>query len=288
MNRREFFTLTAATAASAMAASRFDPARIRTRKTGKVETVFNSPGPAPNGLQATREGLWIIDQGAGSKAYLVTYEGGKVLRSFETETEKSSGITFDGAALWIGSTYSREIVRCSAATGEAMERHFTPGAGVIYKMSGDPPGRGSPLAKSKPKPPVPAPSAQVGGFQAGEVLGSKALGTGAHGQEWKDGKLWFAVPPSREVYRVDPKTWTVEVKFPTAGNRPHGIGWEGKFLWVTDSNLNAFFKHDPETGEMSEKIQLADSDPLPHGMTIWQGWMWYCDDVGVVCRLKLS
>jgi len=27
---------------------------------------------------------------------------------------------------------------------------------------------------------------------------------------------------------------------------------------------------------------------LPHGMTIWQGWMWYCDDVGVVCRLKLS
>ena len=78
------------------------------------------------------------------------------------------------------------------------------------------------------------------------------------------------------------------MKFPTAGNRPHGIGWEGKFLWVTDSNLNAFFKHDPETGEMSEKIQLADSDPLPHGMTIWQGWMWYCDDVGVVCRLKLS
>jgi sugar lactone lactonase YvrE len=288
MKRRELFTLTAATAATTVAASRFDPARIRTRKTGKVETVFNSPGPAPNGLQATPEGLWIIDQGAGNKAYLVTYEGGKVLRSFETETDKSSGITFDGDALWIGSTYSREIVRCSAATGKGIERHFTPGAGVIYKMSGDPPGRVSPLAKSRSKPAVPAPAAQVGGFRAGEVLGSKALGTGAHGQEWKDGKLWFAVPPSREVYRVDPKAWTVEVKFPTAGNRPHGIGWEGKYLWVTDSNLNAFFKHDPETGEMSEKIQLADSDPLPHGMTIWQGWMWYCDDVGVVCRFKLS
>ena len=138
MNRRELF-MTAATAATAMAASRFDPARIRTRKTGKVETVFDSPGPAPNGLQATREGLWIIDQGAGNKAYLVTYEGGRVLRSFETETEKSSGITFDGEALWIGSTYSREIVRCSATTGRALERHFTPGAGVIYKMSGDAP-----------------------------------------------------------------------------------------------------------------------------------------------------
>jgi streptogramin lyase len=287
MNRREWITLTSATAATAMAASRFDPARIRTRKTGKVEIVFDSPGSAPNGLQATSDGLWIIDQGAGNKAYLVTYEG-KVLRSFETETEKSSGITFDGDALWIGSTYSREIVRCSAMTGKAVGRHFTPGAGVIYKMSGDPPARGSPLAKSRPRPAAPVATAQVGGFQAGEVLGSKALGTGAHGLEWKDGKLWFAVPPSREVYRIDPQTWTVEVKFPTAGNRPHGIGWEGRFLWVTDSNLNAFFKHDPETGEMSEKIQLADSDPLPHGMTIRQGWMWYCDDVGVVCRLKLS
>ena len=107
-----------------------------------------------------------------------------MLRSFETETDKSSGITFDGEALWIGSTYSREIVRCSATTGP-----------------------GSPLAKSRPRPAAPpAATAQVDGFQAGEVLGSKALGTGAHGQEWKDGKLWFAVPPSREVYRVDPKT----------------------------------------------------------------------------------
>jgi len=87
-------------------------------------------------------------------------------------------------------------------------------------------------------------------------VSSTAPGTGAHGQEWRDGKLWFCVPPSRDVYRIDPKTWTVEKQFPTAGNRPHGIGWEGKYLWVTDSNLNAFFKHDVETGAMVEKIQL--------------------------------
>ena len=83
MNRRELFALTAATAATAMAASRFDPARIRTRKIGKVETVFDSPGPAPNGSQATRERPWIIDQGAG-KAYLVTYEGGRASHSRPT------------------------------------------------------------------------------------------------------------------------------------------------------------------------------------------------------------
>ena len=279
MKRRDFL--------AAAAALRLDLGRIRTRKAGKVEIVFDSPAPQPNGLQASDDGLWIIDQGPGSKAYLVAYEGGRVLRSFETETDRSSGITFDGSSLWIGSTYSREIVRVDAGSGKTVERHFTPGAGVIYQMAGDPPARSSPLPRRRAAPSAPRGPQSVGGYQAGAVLGSKAPGTGAHGQEWRDGKLWFAVPPSREVYSIDPKSWIVQTKFPTAGNRPHGIGWEGRYLWVTDSNLNAFFKHDPETGEIVEKIQLADSDPLPHGMTIRQGWMWYCDDVGVVCRLKI-
>jgi DNA-binding beta-propeller fold protein YncE len=284
MNRRDFVALAAAGPALG-AAARLD--RIPARKAGKVEIAFRSPGATPNGLQATKDGLWIIDQGPGNKAYLVDYKG-KTLRGFETETESSSGITHDGEALWIGSTYSREIVRCDANTGKAIERHFTPGAGVIYKMVGDAPARSSPVPENmrQPRPPRPDAPKRVGGFQMGQS-NSRAPGTGAHGQEWRDGKLWFCVPPSREVYRIDPKTWVVETKFPTAGNRPHGIGWEGKYLWVADSNLNAFFKHDPETGEMTEKIQLADNDPLPHGMTIWEGWMWYCDDVGLVCRFKL-
>ena len=112
-------------------------------------------------------------------------------------------------------------------------------------------------------------------------------GTGAHGQEWRDGKLWIVVPPSRMVYRMNVDTWIVENQWPVVGNRPHGIAWEGRYLWVTDSNLNAFHKHDPETGAVIEKIQLADNDPLPHGMTIWDGYMWYCDDVGIVCRFKI-
>jgi streptogramin lyase len=286
MKRRDFLAL----AGAPMARAGTNTSGVKTRKAGKVEIVFDAPGqvPKPNGLQATDGGLWIIDQGSGNVASLVTYEG-KVIRSFQTETTASSGITFDGSALWIGSTYSREIVKIDAVSGRTLERHFTPGAGIIYKMAGDPPQRSSPLAKTRPtRTPMPKSDAtQVGGFQMGEVLGGAAPGTGAHGQEWRDGKLWFAVPPSRSVYCIDPKTWVVQTRFDTAANRPHGIGWEGRYLWVTDSNLNAFFKHDPETGEMIEKIQLADSDPLPHGMTIRDGWMWYCDDVGVVCRLKL-
>src|SRR3954471_2455834 len=118
MRRREFLTLTAAAAHRATAAT-IDLHRVKTRKAGKVEIVFDSPGlnPKPNGLQATDQGLWIIDQGPGSRAYLVDYDHGKTIREFETETTASSGITFDGEALWIGSTYSREIVKTDAVAG---------------------------------------------------------------------------------------------------------------------------------------------------------------------------
>ncbi len=274
MQLRHFCALAAAVPVAASAAPvKLD--RIPLRKVGKVEIVFSSPGPQPNGLQATKAGLWIIDQGAGNRAHLVDYKQGAVIRGFETETESSSGITHDGQSLWIGSTYSREIVRCDDKTGKAIERHFTPGAGVIYQMAGDAPARSSPVPQSQrqprpARPPKPDAPKRVSGFQMG-AADSRAPGSGAHGQEWRDGKLGFCVPPSREVYCIDPKTWVVETKFPLAGNRPHGIGWEGQYLWVTDSNFNAFFKHDVETGAMVEKIQLADNDPLPHGMTIWDG-----------------
>jgi hypothetical protein len=280
LRRREFLAFAAGVPAAASIAPR-NLDRIKIRQTGKVETVFKSPGPKPNGLQATREGLWILDQG-DNKAYLVSYENGKVLREFVTGSDRGSGLTFDGEALWLGSTYNREIVQCDAKTGTTIARYFTPGAGVIYRTAWDPPGRSSPLVK---------PSAQAASAPSRESRNPAAapntLGTGAHGQEWRDGKLWMAVPPSRMIYRIDPKTWVVEQQFPTAGNRPHGIGWERNYLWCTDSNLNAFFKHDIVSGEIVEKIQLAESDPLPHGMSIWQGVMWYCDDVGVVCRLKM-
>ena len=305
MNRRHFFRTAAAAPLAAAGTAPVDLGKLPVRKVGKVETVFRTPeGTHPNGLQATKDGLWFIDQSEGSRAFLVNYDDGRVLRSFETETDRSSGITYDGeSALWIGSTYNRATVKVDAMTGKTLEKRFTPGAGVIYQMAGDPPARSSPLAphngrggRGRGRGSGASAGAQVnaqggqmvGGFQAGNLLGPQALGTGAHGQEWRDGKLWFVVPPSRMVYSIDPKTWIVQTRFPVAGNRPHGIGWEGRYLWVADSNLNAFFKHDTETGAMTEKVQLGDSDPLPHGMTIWNGYMWYCDDVGVVCRFKMS
>jgi streptogramin lyase len=132
-----------------------------------------------------------------------------------------------------------------------------------------------------------------GGAIAGNP-GPPAPGTGAHGIQTQDGKLWMAVPPSRMIYRIDPKTWTVEHMYPTVGYRPHGIGIEApdaRYLWESDTNMGAFFKRDMVTGEVVDSIQLPEGSPFPHGMSVWKGYIYWVDDVGAglapVCRVKI-
>ncbi len=260
-------------------------ANIPVRKTGRVEIAFKSPGPQPNGLQATKDGLWIIDQSAGSKVYLVDYADGRVLRTFETDTVRPSGITFDGEALWIGSTFSYENVRCNATTGAVIERRPTPGS-IMYTMAGDAPQRrsplqGGPMAQARsPLADAAAPLARLSQVPSNRLQG-------AHGQEWRDGRLWTTSTSARSIYEIEPKSWVVQKIFRTPGNRPHGLAFEGAYLWHGDSNLAAFFKYDTTSGAIVEKIQLGDADPVAHGLTIWNGTLWYCDDVGVVCRMKI-
>ena len=192
--------------------------RVETRRV-KVEIAFRSPGPKPNGLQATKEGLWVLDQ-SNNKAYLVTYENGQVLRALDTKSKAGSGITFDGEALWIASTYSCEILRIDAQTGKTLARYPSPGSGVVKWTASE--ARRSPLA---PKPSNPSTPRKTDPPSAPRPI------TGAHGLEWKSGKLWIANPPSQRIYRVNPNGFVVEHQFPTAGNRPHGLGWEDDWLW---------------------------------------------------------
>jgi hypothetical protein len=291
----------------------------------KVEILFTAPGLSGNGMQCTEEGIWTIDI-AGSrtdtpgrcKVYLSSYEG-KLIREIAPEGTGPSGIGFDGKNVWIASTYSREIIAADAKTGETVSKHFTPGAGVIYRRTTDIPARpdtygqktraAAAAARGETLPERGAGRGGRGGGRGqgtsdglgvgrgGAVAGNPgppAPGTGAHGIQVQDGKLWVAVPPGRMIYRIDPATWTVEHMFPTTGFRPHGIGIESAnatHLWEADTNMGAFMKRDMKTGEVLEAIVLPDGSPFPHGASVYNGYLYWVDDIGgsqaPVCRTKI-
>ena len=208
----------------------------------KIERVFDAPGPQPNGMQATAEGLWMLDQ-RSNQVSLVSYDG-EVLKTFDTESDRGSGITDSGTELWIGSTYSREILKVDRSNGATLAAFPTPGASQ----------------------------------------------TGAHGLEWRNGKLWMAVPPSTTIYQLHPENnLAVLHTIPAPGNRPHGIAWGGEYLWCVETSHRAIYRLNPRDGSITEKIDIPEPYPEPHGMTIWDSYLWYCDAASrAVCRLPLS
>jgi sugar lactone lactonase YvrE len=226
-----------------------------------VDRMFKTPGPHPNGLQATADGLWIYDQGTNRVA-LVRYDDGEVLREFPTDTDKGSGITWDGTALWIASTYNRLLVRIDPRNGETLKKFESPAPGVV---------------KWGPRSAHPQP-------------------TGAHGLEWRDAELYVANPPSATIYVVSPIDGKVLRSYPAPGVRPHGVGWDPDgSLWCTESIHRSFFKMDRKNGHISKQAMLPALTPevdgivqAPHGMTVWNRQFWFSvAETGEVYRTPL-
>ena len=101
-----------------------------TIKIAKVEKLYKSPGPQPNGLQAAEDGLWCIDQ-VDLKLYRTDYESGEVVFEADTDTEHSSGVTLGAGSVWVASTFELKIARLDPETGKTQEKYESPGSGVV-------------------------------------------------------------------------------------------------------------------------------------------------------------
>src|SRR4029078_2384084 len=88
-------------------ARRSERRRVMTTSIERVQETprWKTPGPQPNGLQAVPEGMWGIDQ-EELFVSLLDWQDGRVLKKFPTETYHSSGITWDGEAIWVASTFT--------------------------------------------------------------------------------------------------------------------------------------------------------------------------------------
>jgi hypothetical protein len=292
MKRREFFGVAAS---PALAAATIDVKSIKSRGTKKVEIAYKAPRPVPNGLQATREGLWVLDESRDNYVTLVNFADGKPVREFQAVGGNGpSGLTVDADdVMWINSSDNSMIFKCDHHEGKILAKYWAPGAGRTFRVKGDAKPAGSTLPPAFPRPEAPPGTSSRRSAVAlayGQLpmdATSGAGGLGGQGMEYRDGLLYISTMASRRVYVLEPKAWEVQAMWQVAGNRSHGVGWEGDTLWVADTNLRAFFRHDMKSGEIVEKIQLTEKDPTIHGVTVHDGRIWYCDVAGYICNFKL-
>jgi streptogramin lyase len=324
MFRRDFFKAVAAIPAVAAVglsrahAATTNPLNVRTRNVSQFEVLYKTPHGNPNGLALTSnpDEMWIINQAPGSHASLIKISDGTLIREFETDSASPSGICVDeDDVMWITGTGNRLIVSCSPADGKTIAKYVAHGAGRIYEEEGDPSARASNLQPAYPRPPRRRPQPPTAndpnvGATTGQLHPSNETlppgqvpidmenppgGTGSHGVISRGDLLYIASPPSRTIFTVAKKSWVVQNRFPTPGNRPHGITWADARrtrIWNADSNLNAFYLYDADSGRIIEKIHLPDNSPVIHGAKLvltgpGVGYMYCCDDTGWMWRFRM-
>ena len=216
-----------------------------TNKIARPIQMMVSPGPKPNGLQASKEGLWVIDQD-DSRIHLLDWSNGKILKEIHTDTDRSSGITIDDEGnIWIASTYNCKIYKINKDSGKTLEIYDSPGAGI----------------------------------NATRELIDDSEKTGDHGLEWKDGKLYIASPPSQYIHEMDPKNWVELNRTKVPGFRVHGIAWaeEEGTIWAADTAMGVVSRIRLSDSRIYDVFRVPETVEV-HGMTIKDNVLWYCDD----------
>lgn len=202
----------------------------------KLTKAFESPGPQPNGLQGTTEGLWILDQ-INNRLTLNSYTDGTVLVDRPSDSDRGSGVTDSGTNLWLSSTYTCEILKCDRNSGETIARYATPGAvktgahGLEWKEGF--------LWMAVP----PAATIYCLDPETWTVVHSiPAPGDRPHGLAWENGALWCVETNHRAIYLLDPQTGAHLDKLDVEGPEPHAFTmWQGEF-WISDAEKHEIWR----------------------------------------------
>lgn len=206
-----------------------------------AQVRWYTPCPQPNGMQATDEGVWVIDQKDHPlMAMLLDWDTGKEIRSFPTETNHSSGITVaPNGNIWVASTFPPIELFEYSPDGKELRRLPTPGAS---EKSG---AHGLEWIDGKLWVTVPpaATTYQLDPADGRVLKQFPAPGNRPHGVGWDGKHLWVSETSKRTItaYTLDGEAVRVlEMEpGPAEGPDPHGMTyWKGQ-LWYCDAATRA-------------------------------------------------
>ena len=199
-----------------------------------------TPCPQPNGLQAVDEGVWVIDQKDHPlMAMLLDWESGKIIRQFPTDTNHSSGITWDGQHIWVASTFPPIQLFEYSADGKELRRLPTPGANEKSGAHGLEWIDGTLWVTVPPS----ATTYQLDPTDGRVLKQFPAPGSRPHGIAWDGAHLWVAETTKRSItaYTLegDPVRVLELEPGPVEGPSPHGMTYYRGQLWYCDADTRA-------------------------------------------------
>ena len=230
----------------------------------KIEKLFRAPYAMPNGLQVTEEGLWTVDQITDRVALIEIGEASeygvpKIISEITSESSNTSGMAYGGGALWL------------TANGDG--RRWRPGRSTDAK-----PGE-SDVLKVHPK--------------TGETLERYPLpgGGGTHGVEYdhcEEGYLWVETLKNQVLHKVQISDWSVQHTIPLLYSRGHGLVQVEDGIWVVHTSDRLIVKLQLDDGRELDRIEVPEPHPEPHGLSILNDDLLYCDATsGWIAKITL-
>lgn len=238
----------------------------------KIETLFRAPYALPNGVQVTDEGLWVADQisdrvalvelgpKVGAGTVVENHGVTKQIREIQSESSNTSGLGWDGSALWLAANGAGSLWRPARAT-DASAHHSD-----ILKVD---PLTGSTLARY-----------QLPG------------GGGTHGLDldrYEPGIIWLTTLKNQTLSKVRISDWSVQHVLPLPYERGHGVVRVEDGIWVVFTSARVIVKMDLTDGHELDRIELPAPHPEPHCLSAWGNNLLYCDaSSGWVAKITLD
>lgn len=228
--------------------------------TRTIEKLFRAPYALPNGIQVTDEGLWIADQISdrvalvemgpmvGIGTVVANHGVTKRIREISTESSNTSGLGWDGSALWLAANGSGKLWRPERTT--------------------DAPAHDSDILKVDPL--------------TGATLARYKLpgGGGTHGLEidrYEPGIIWLTTLKSQTMTKVRIADWSIQHVLTLPYERGHGVVRVEDGIWVVFTSNRVIVKMDVHTGRELDRIELPQPHPEPHCLSNLGKDLLYCD-----------
>lgn len=233
--------------------------------TRTIEKLFRAPYSVPNGLQVTDDGLWIVDQITDRVALveigeqIQSYGVSKFIRDIPTESSNTSGLSWDGSALWLAANGGAQLWR------PAREHDADAHTGEILRVD----------------------------LQTGATLARYPLpgGGGTHGLEidrFESGIIWLTTLKDQTLTKVRISDWSIQHVLPLPYTRAHGVVRVEDGIWVVHTAHRVIVKLDVNDGRELDRIEIPEPNPEPHCLSNFGNDLIYCDATsGWVTKITL-
>ena len=209
---------------------------------------------------------------------------GNVIKKLAAPSACTTGLAYDGQALWTVDRDSDKLYRIDPADGKVLASFDAPGyfctalawdgkslwvadmdftntsaedyCGKIYQL--DP--------------------------KTGHILKViMAPGADPQGLAWDGAYLWVADNGTRELYQVSADDGTTLKTFKAPAGDSRGLAWDGGFLWASDRSKDELYRIDPKSGRVI--MILPAPGPYPWGLAWTENGLWVADyqDDNIAC-----